>query len=377
MLEGPPQRHPRSCHVRNASVGSLIELTIRFPVWLPRFLSSPPWSTPIAAAPRCGPRTPWWRSTRPDPRRRRSRARCAAVARRGRWSCITTRRSIGRTDPAGAARGAHGGGARPRSMPGSGSSPAGGRVPFAAQGWGIPSAAAGAVPVSGPAHHRSEVARGQRSARATVDEVRAARAVERVAIGSFFGPGASRTCAATSRGSRPAPAREETRWALYRSWCTGRCGDPPTASSRCRAIGPDHHRDDPGSCATHSAGLRSRSGRSTSGRDIDRLLAWGVDAIITDRPDVAVRRGTHVRGRPAAVMTRSSLDAHPCSYRDGADTGKPRAHEARRSFSGDRRLESGTHCSKTVQLSASHRHQETCMATAACPRQTRSTRSGC
>ena len=54
-------------------------------------------------------------------------------------------------------------------------------------------------------------------ARATVDELRAADAVGRVALGSFYGRGLHAARAYEPRIATGA-AREETRWALYKSW---------------------------------------------------------------------------------------------------------------------------------------------------------------
>ena len=69
-------------------------------------------------------------------------------------------------------------------------------------------------------------------ARATVDEIRAARAVERVAVGSFY----YRRCAksaAWSRGSRPARRARRRGGRSTDRGCAGRSAAPPTASSRC------------------------------------------------------------------------------------------------------------------------------------------------
>jgi glycerophosphoryl diester phosphodiesterase len=42
----------------------------------------------------------------------------------------------------------------------------------------------------------------------------------------------------------------------------------------------------------HSAGLEVQVWTVDEERDMDRLLSWGVDALITNRPDVAVWPGT-------------------------------------------------------------------------------------
>ena len=40
--------------------------------------------------------------------------------------------------------------------------------------------------------------------------------------------------------------------------------------------------------AAHAAGLAVQVWTVDSGEDAHRLLAWGVDALITDRPDIIV-----------------------------------------------------------------------------------------
>jgi glycerophosphoryl diester phosphodiesterase len=124
-------------------------------------------------------------------------------------------------------------------------------------------------------------------AHATVDVVRAAEAVDRVCLGSFGG----RVLRAARRFEprlATSAGREEVRWALYRSWF----GRPPSArvgylgfqvpewSGSTRVVSPRFV-----ACA-HRAGRHVQVWTVDTEFDARRLLDWGVDALITDRPDV-------------------------------------------------------------------------------------------
>jgi len=128
-------------------------------------------------------------------------------------------------------------------------------------------------------------------ARATVDELRAADAVGRVALGSFYGQGLHAARAYEPRIATGA-AREETRWALYKSWVHWPIRRPafrefqvPERSGRTTIVTPRFVRH------AHRAGLAVKVWTVDAHEDIARLLSWGVDAIISDRPDVAVAAG--------------------------------------------------------------------------------------
>ncbi len=125
-------------------------------------------------------------------------------------------------------------------------------------------------------------------ARATVDELRAADAVGRVALGSFYSRGLHAARAYEPRIATGA-AREETRWALYKSWVHWPIRRPafrefqvPERSGRTTIVTPRFVRH------AHRAGLTVKVWTVDAHEDIARLLSWGVDAIISDRPDVAV-----------------------------------------------------------------------------------------
>jgi glycerophosphoryl diester phosphodiesterase len=138
-------------------------------------------------------------------------------------------------------------------------------------------------------------------ARRTVDEVRAAGAIDRVALGSFY-TSALRAVRAYEPRIATGAAREETRWALYRSWISWplrntafREFQVPECSGRTTIVTPAFI------AYAHRAGLPVKVWTVDERRDIDRLLDWGADAIISDRPDVAVaaveaRYGEESRG---------------------------------------------------------------------------------
>jgi glycerophosphoryl diester phosphodiesterase len=125
-------------------------------------------------------------------------------------------------------------------------------------------------------------------AQAFVDVVRASDAVDRVCAGSF-----GRRVLRLVRDLEPAiatsAAREEVRWFLYRSWL--RCAPTrtmyggfqvPEMAGSTRVVSPNFLR-----CA-HRAGLAVQVWTVDREEDARRLIEWGVDALITDRPDIIV-----------------------------------------------------------------------------------------
>lgn len=125
-------------------------------------------------------------------------------------------------------------------------------------------------------------------ARAVAEVVRRTDAVDRVCVGSFYWAGL-----AVLRAQEPALAtsasEHEVRWTLYRSWCRWpfRISRPycafqvPEHAGRLRVVSPafvtQAHRD----------GARVDVWVVDAAEDMTRLFAWGVDGVITDRPDVA------------------------------------------------------------------------------------------
>ncbi len=122
----------------------------------------------------------------------------------------------------------------------------------------------------------------------TIEELRLADAVDRVALGSFY-----RRVLAAARTEEPrvrtGASREETRWALYRS----RFRFPiqsaafqefqvPEKVGRTTVVTPRFIAD------AHRAGLPVKVWTVDDAEDMRRLAGWGVDALISDRPDIAV-----------------------------------------------------------------------------------------
>jgi glycerophosphoryl diester phosphodiesterase len=125
-------------------------------------------------------------------------------------------------------------------------------------------------------------------ARRTIDEIRAADAVERVVLGSFYWLPLN-----IARRYEPkiptGAAEEETRWALYRShlrWPLGRTKyqefQVPERLGSTTIVTPRFIAH------AHRAGLPVRVWTVNEAAEMERLLAWGADSIISDRPDVAV-----------------------------------------------------------------------------------------
>jgi glycerophosphoryl diester phosphodiesterase len=126
-------------------------------------------------------------------------------------------------------------------------------------------------------------------ARAVRDVIRRTKTIDRVCVGSFYRAGVE-----VIRAEDPAIATSasanEVRWTLYRSWCRWpfRSSRPycafqvPEVSGATRVVSPafvtQAHRD----------GARVDVWVVDTAEDIQRLFSWGVDGVITDRPDIAV-----------------------------------------------------------------------------------------
>jgi glycerophosphoryl diester phosphodiesterase len=125
-------------------------------------------------------------------------------------------------------------------------------------------------------------------AAAVVDVIRSAGAIERVCLGSF-GYRVLRAVRQIAPEMATSAAREEVRWALYRSrigWPVRRVGytgyQVPECAGTTRVVSSRFVRH------AHAAGLGVQVWTVDTVEDATRLLAWGVDALITDRPDVIV-----------------------------------------------------------------------------------------
>ncbi len=125
-------------------------------------------------------------------------------------------------------------------------------------------------------------------ARAVVDEVRRADAVECVCVAGED-VGGLRVVRALAPEIATSAARPEIREALVRSWLRlpihrrrVSAFQVPEVAGPFRVVTPRFVR------AAHRAGTAVQVWTVDDADDMRRLLDWGVDAIITDRPDVAV-----------------------------------------------------------------------------------------
>ena len=141
---------------------------------------------------------------------------------------------------------------------------------------------------------------------AAVEVVRRADAVERVCFASF-GLRVLRAARALEPAVATSAAREEVRWAVYRSWCRWplrgaryagfqvpeRAGSTRVVSRRFVDM-------------AHRANLGVQVWTVDTEDDARRLLDWGVDALITDRPDIVVPvvQGVHFTSSPLAGRAR-------------------------------------------------------------------------
>jgi glycerophosphoryl diester phosphodiesterase len=172
-----------------------------------------------------------------------------------------------------------------------------GAFPFRGRGIGIPTLAAvlgryRGVPVviEMKMNHRE-------LAHAVVEVVRRCDAVDRVCLGSF-GLHVLREARQLEPAVATSAAREEVRWALYRSWCRWPVARPryagyqvPEWAGRTRVVSERFVVD------AHRAGLGVQVWTVDGEADAGRLLDWKVDALITDRPDIMV---PFARGRASA-----------------------------------------------------------------------------
>ena len=163
-----------------------------------------------------------------------------------------------------------------------------GRFPFRGQGIGVPSLEEVLARYPGvrliielKEESRALVSR-------TIDLITRARAGDRVVVGSFSSR-ALRAARQLAPGISTGAGQGETRWALYKSWVGWPLGRPayrefqvPERSGSTRVVSRRFVE------RAHRAGVAVKVWTVNEPADIHRLLGWGVDAIITDRPDVAV-----------------------------------------------------------------------------------------
>jgi glycerophosphoryl diester phosphodiesterase len=124
---------------------------------------------------------------------------------------------------------------------------------------------------------------------AVADEVRRASAVDRVCIAGY-----GTRCSMAARAALPEAAcsatLREVRTALCLTWAGWRLRNPlyggyqiPEVAGRLRVVSPRFVR------YAHDAGLKVQVWIVDDEQEMTRLLAWGVDGLISNRPDVAVR----------------------------------------------------------------------------------------
>ena len=145
---------------------------------------------------------------------------------------------------------------------------------------------------------------GPALARAVVDAVRRAHAADRVCLGSFS-ISALRAARAAAPEIATSGARLEVRIALYKSWCglspgrvPYRAFQVPETSGATQVVTPRFVQ------LAHKAGLAVQVWTVDEPDDMRRLLEWGVDGIISDRPDVAVEVVSDWTGRRSSVVGR-------------------------------------------------------------------------
>jgi glycerophosphoryl diester phosphodiesterase len=138
--------------------------------------------------------------------------------------------------------------------------------------------------------------------RAVAEAVRAAGATDRVCAAGYGQAALDAARAALPEMATSASMRE-ARSAVYRSlarWPVRRAAyrafQVPESAGAIHIVSPRFIRH------VHNAGQRIQVWTIDDEPDMKRLLGWGVDGLISNRPDLAVRvRDTFERGRPAST----------------------------------------------------------------------------
>lgn len=162
-----------------------------------------------------------------------------------------------------------------------------GDFPFRGRGWGVPRLRAVLERYRDPLLIVEMKGDDVELARRTVEAIRAAEAGPRTCLGGF-----SRALIDEVRrlepGQATSAASDEVRWALYRSWVglfprevPYRALQVPRHRGGHRVVSPRFVR------GAHRAGVLVQVWTVNREDEIARLLDWGVDGIITDRPDRA------------------------------------------------------------------------------------------
>ena len=125
---------------------------------------------------------------------------------------------------------------------------------------------------------------------AVVNAIARTGAGDRVCVGSFHHRGLEALRRLDPRIATSA-SKPEVRWTLYRSWCRWpfharrvyEAFQVPERAGRVRVISPAFVRQ------AHREHARVDAWVVDRAEDMERLFSWGVDGVITDRPDVAVQ----------------------------------------------------------------------------------------
>jgi glycerophosphoryl diester phosphodiesterase len=126
-------------------------------------------------------------------------------------------------------------------------------------------------------------------AKAVAALVEDTKAVDRVCVGSFYSTGLD-VIRAIAPAIATSASENEARWTLYRSWlrwpfAASRpyCAfQVPERAGRLRVISPSFIHQ------VHRNGARVDVWVVDDPEDMKRLFAWGIDGVVTDRPDIAV-----------------------------------------------------------------------------------------
>jgi glycerophosphoryl diester phosphodiesterase len=130
---------------------------------------------------------------------------------------------------------------------------------------------------------------GRELASGVVDAIRRSDALERVCLGAF-GQRALNAARLLEPALATSAAREEVRWALYRSWVRKPSyGVPYQGFQVPEWAGTTRIVSKRFVDMAHRADLSVQVWTVDDEADARRLLEWGVDALITDRPDIMVR----------------------------------------------------------------------------------------
>lgn len=178
---------------------------------------------------------------------------------------------------------------------------AGGGHPFRGQAIGIPTLAEVLRRYSGVSTIVEMKVNSARMGQAVADAVREAGAVDSVCAAGF-GVKALRAVRTALPEMASSAGQSEVRLALYRSWAGWPVRRPPFGGYQVPEIAGTIRVTTPRFIRhAHAAGLDVQVWTIDDEADMSRLLEWGVDALISNRPDLAVQ----VRDRFVSAPSRA------------------------------------------------------------------------